>query len=115
MSTLMNLPSSQWQTFFDRMSKALLGKRAEIEVASLDIGSQIVVEWIPMIGITYEPRADELDVVLDRMNHVIRHPKEIVVEETADGLASVAVIDGDGARQVVRLKQPVALPPAPES
>ena len=32
------------------MSKALLGKRAEIEVASLDLGDQIAVEWIPMLG-----------------------------------------------------------------
>jgi len=28
------------------------------------------------------------------------------------GLASVAVIDEDGARQVVRLKEPLMLPPA---
>jgi hypothetical protein len=54
MSTLLQLPQSEWRTFFDRMSNALLGKWAEIEVASLDLGDQIVVEWIPLLGITYE-------------------------------------------------------------
>jgi hypothetical protein len=94
------------------MSKALLGKRAEIEVASLDLGDQIVAEWIPLIGITYDSRDDLLDVALDRSNHLIRHPREILVEETAGGLASVAVLDEDGARQIVRLKEPLMLPPA---
>jgi hypothetical protein len=95
------------------MSNALLGKWAEIEVASLDLGDQIVVEWIPLLGITYDSRDDLLDVALDRSNHLVRHPREILVEQTPAGLASVAVIGDDGARQVVRLKEPLMLPPAP--
>jgi hypothetical protein len=110
MSQLLSVPQSEWRPFFDRMSKALLGKRAEIEVASLDLGDQIVAEWVPMLGITYDSRDDLLDVALDRANHLIRHPREILVEEAPAGLASVAVIDGDGARQVVRLRQPLMLP-----
>ena len=101
----------QWRTFFDGMSKALLGKWAEVEVASLDLGDQIVVNSIPLLGITYDSRDDLLDVALDRLNHTIRHPREIVVDETATGVASVAVIDGDGVRQVIRLKEPLKLPP----
>jgi hypothetical protein len=110
--TLLNVPPSEWRTYFDRMSKALLGKRAEIEVASLDLGDQIVAEWVPLLGITYESADDVLDVALDRSSHLIRHPKEILVEETPGGLASVAIVDSEGARQVVRLKDPLALPPA---
>jgi hypothetical protein len=113
MSTLLNVPQSEWRAFFDRMSKALLGKWAEIEVSSLDLGDQIVAEWIPMLGITYDARDDLLDVALDRSNHLIRRPREIVVEQTPAGLASVAVVDEDGARQVVTLKEPLMLPPAP--
>jgi hypothetical protein len=94
------------------MSKGLLGKWAEIEVASLDLGDQIVAEWIPLLGITYDSKDDLLDVALDRTNHLIRHPREIVVEETPAGLASVAVVDEDAARHVVRLKEPLKLPAA---
>jgi len=92
------------------MSKALLGKWAEVEVASLDLGDQIVAEWIPLLGITYDSRDDLLDVALDRANHLIRRPREIIVEETAAGLTSVAVVDADGVRQMVKLKQPLMLP-----
>jgi hypothetical protein len=109
---LRNLPKAEWRGFFDRMSKPLLGKRAEIEVASLDLGDQVADEWVPMIGITYDSHDDSLDVALDRATHVIQHPKEITVDEAPAGLASVAVVDGGGARHFVRLKEPLALPPA---
>jgi hypothetical protein len=108
----LSVPQSEWRPFFDRMSKELLGKRAEVEVASLDLGDQIVAEWVPLIGITYDSRDDLLDVALDRYDHLIRHPRQILVEEGPKGLASVAVIDDDGARQVVKLKEPLMLPPA---
>ena len=47
----------EWQAFFDTLSKGLVGMRAEIEVASLALGDQIVAEWLPLLGITYDPRA----------------------------------------------------------
>ena len=100
---------TEWRDFFDRMSKALIGKWAEIEVASLDLGDQITVEWIPMLGITYDSKDDLLDVALDRYDHLIRHPQQIVVDEEAGALASVAVVDADGTRQIVRMKQPLML------
>jgi len=112
MSIPRTIPPAEWKAFFDRMSKALLGKWAEIEVASLDIGDQIVATWIPMLGITYDSRNDLLDVALDGTSHLIRHPTEILVEEDSTGLRSVAVVDGDGARQIVSLKDPLLLPPA---
>lgn len=109
----LTIPHEQWRPFFDRISKALLGKRAEVEVASLDLGDQITAEWIPLLGITYDSRDDLLDVAFDRANHLIRHPSQIVVDQTAAGVASVAVIDGDGVRQVIKLKDPLRLPPPP--
>ena len=105
------VPRSEWRTFFDRLSNALLGKWAEIEVASVDLGDQIVAEWIPLLGITYDSRDDLLDVALDRANHLIKHPREILVDETDAGLASVAVVDENGTQQIIRLKDPLKLPP----
>jgi len=111
MSTLRTVPQPEWRPFFDRMSKALRpGNRAEIEVASPDFGDQILAEWIPMIGVTYDSHDDLLDVALDGTDHLVYHPKEIVVEEGAQGLVSFAVTTGDGTRQIVRLKDPLKLP-----
>ena len=111
MTKLLAVPAAEWREFFDRMSKALLGKRAEIEVSSLDLGDQILAEWVPLVGITYDTGDQLLDVAFaGGTNHLIRRPREIVVEEDAGGLKSVAVVDADGARQIVRLKEPLLLP-----
>jgi len=112
MSKLVTVPPAEWRSFFDRLSKGLLGKWVEIEVASLDVGDQVTAEWIPMFGITYDSRDDLLDVALDRIDHLIRHPKEIVVEEGPTGVTSVAVLDKEGVRQVVKMREPLRLSPA---
>lgn len=111
MAQLEPVPKAEWKHFFEGMSHALIGRRAEIEVASLDLGDQIVAEWVPLLGITYDSKDDLLDVALDQANHLIRHPRDILVERDAAGLTSVAVIDEAGARQIVRLKDPLMLPP----
>jgi hypothetical protein len=105
------VPRTEWGPFFDRMSKSLIGKRAEIEVASLDLGDQIEAEWVPMIGITYDSKDDLLDVTLDRFEHLIHHPQQVLADEVDGSLASVAVVDADGATQIVRMKDPLMLPP----
>jgi len=110
MSALRSIPKSHWPSFFDRLSQALRGKWTEVEVASLDLGDMVMAEWIPMMGITYESRDDLLDIALDRMNHLIRRPMEVVVEEDASGVKSVAVLDAEGTRQIINFKTPLALP-----
>ena len=112
MSQMRSVPKQSWRALFDGMSQELLGKRAEIAVSSLDLGDQVIAEWVPMLGITYDSGGDLLDIALDGTNHLIRHPREIVIEDAPGGVASVAVVDSEGTRQVVRLKEPLALPPA---
>ena len=36
---LVKLEKAKWRPFFDRMSKRLIGKRAEIDVQSLALGA----------------------------------------------------------------------------
>ena len=111
MTKLLAVPATEWRAFFDRLSKGLFGKRVDIEVASLELGDQVMAEWMPLVGITYDSGDDLLDVALDGgTNHLIRHPREIVVEEDAGSVRSVAVVDGEGTRQVVKLREPLTLP-----
>jgi hypothetical protein len=112
MAAWRDVPKAEWRHFFDQMSKLeLLGKWAEIEVATPDLGDQIVGEKLPVIGITYDSKDDLLDVALDRANRLIRHPQTIDVEEGPGGIVAVAVLDADDARHIIRLTQPWALPP----
>jgi hypothetical protein len=105
------LEKTQRQRYFDRMSKALLGKRAEIEVASLERGDQIEAEWVPVLGITYDPNDDALDIELDGVaDHRISKPVRIYVDEGVDGLDNFEVIDHAGVRHIVQLREPLMLP-----
>jgi hypothetical protein len=97
------LEKSQWRVYFDRMSASLVGKRAEIEVVALDLGDQ--AEWLPLIGISYDPKNDIIEVALEGL--------EVFVEENGPELSSLEIVDAAGVRQLVVLKDPLLLP-APE-
>ena len=112
-----NLPKRAWKSYFEAMSDVLIGKWAEVEVASMDLGDQIVAEWIPLLGITYDVKDDLVDVSLggeNQLNHLIRRPTQIEIVEDAGGLRSIAITSEDGTVQVLRLKDPLRLPQTTE-
>jgi hypothetical protein len=108
--TARKLDKEEWQAFFDRISKLLEGKRAEIEVASLALGDQVEAEWLPLLGIVYDRKGDLVEVALDGLDHMIRKPREIYVDVDSEGLLSLEIVDAEGVRQVVRFKDPLMLP-----
>jgi len=105
------LEKTEWPAYFDTVTKSLIGKSAEIEVQSLALGNQIEAEWLPLLGITYEARSDMLEIVLDGLDHMIRKPAEVYVDGDANRLTSMEVVDADQVRQIVRLREPLMLPP----
>lgn len=60
----------------DHLTKSLVGKTVEIEVASLAIGDQIEAEWVPLVGIAYRPKNDTIEIALgDEIDHIINKPR----------------------------------------
>ncbi len=110
MTKSLTVPKKDWRTFFESLSAVSVGKRVEIEAASLDIGDQIVAEWLPLLGMTYDSRDDLLDIALPGLNHLIRRPQQILIEESENGVELIAVISEDETQQVLRLKEPLLLP-----
>jgi Family of unknown function (DUF5335) len=98
-----------WRPYFDQVSKTLVGRRAEIDVLSLKLGSQVQAQWVRLLGIAYDPKNDLLEVALEGLDHMIPKPLEIYVEEGPTGLESLSVLDSDGNRQIIRLNQPLVL------
>lgn len=84
---------------------------AEVEVASIDLGDQIQAEWVPLLGVAYDPRDNALEVALDGLDHMIHKPREIYVDDGAAGLTSLEIVDADGVRQIIKLKDQLKLPP----
>jgi hypothetical protein len=106
------LEKQQWQAFLNQVSKALTGKRAEIEIGSLALGEQTQADWLPLIGLAYDPKSDQIEIALENLDHLISRPRELYFEEDGGQLSSLAIIDSEGAKQIVRFKDPVLLPSA---
>lgn len=107
---------SDWPAFFDTFARALVGKRATIKVAALDLGDQIVAERLPLLGITYDRKSDVVMIALEGVDHMIRAPREMHAECGAGVLIALEIIDAEERHQIVKLADPVALPaPAPTS
>jgi uncharacterized protein DUF5335 len=53
---------------------------------------------------------DVLDVAMEGLDRMIPKPREIYVEDGGVGLASVAIVDAEETRQIVKLRDPMALP-----
>jgi hypothetical protein len=104
------LDKSTWQQYFDTLSKIVVGKQAEIEVASLRLGDQYEAKWVQFLGVSYDPKGDELEILLEGLDHLIPKPREIYVEGGPAALSSIEVIDNDGNQQIVKLRDPLMLP-----
>lgn len=113
---LRKIEKLEWRPFCDALTKTLTGKRVEIEVAGLAIGDQIQAEWLPLIGITYDAKDDLIEIALEggdpreTVDHMIHRPKEMYMDSGADGLISLAIIDDEGTRQIIKLRDPLMLP-----
>ena len=108
--SIARIEKSSWRPYFDNMSRLLDGKRAEIEVDALALGSQIEAQWLPLLGITYDPRSDVVEIVLEGLDHLIHKPRDVFVDQTAVELNSMEVIDEDEQHHIVRLRDPLMLP-----
>jgi hypothetical protein len=108
--TARSINKTDWEAFCDGVSLALEGSNAEIEVESLDLGSQIEREWTPLIGISYDPEDDIIDVALEEVDHIITQPRELVADLDDMEVNALQITDGDGRRHLVRLRDPLLLP-----
>src|ERR1700694_2709014 len=105
------LEKGEWQEFLDRVSKVLEGKQAEIEVASLSLGDQVQAKWLPLLGLVYDHKDDLVEVALEGLDHMIRKPRAIYVDVGLERLATIEIEDGEGTKQIIRLRDPLMLPP----
>jgi hypothetical protein len=108
--TARKLDKQEWQAFLDRVSTLLESRQTEIEVASLALGDQVQAKWLPLLGLVYDRKDDLVEVALDGLDHMIRKPREIYADVGGEGLLSLEIVDAEGVKQVVRLKDPLMLP-----
>lgn len=112
-----SIEKTAWEDYLNHVTRELGACLAEVEVAGLEIGDQVEADWVRLTGLSYDPK-DDL-VIVDLLSkddkdfeHMVRKPTELVVDEEADGLTSLVVTGADGIRTILKLRKPLALPPA---
>jgi hypothetical protein len=51
-----------------------------------------------------------LELLIGELDHLIRAPRELYVDEELLGIVSFQIIDAEGVRQIVTLRDPLMLP-----
>ena len=103
------LARAEWRPYCDRVSKALVGRSVELDVASLDLGDRIEARWLPLLGVVFDARGDVLEIALEGVGHSILAPREVHLEETERGLVAIAVVAADDTVETLRLREPLQL------
>jgi len=109
----MLLERSRWQTYFDHLSRVSVGKSVELEIVELDLGDQVEAKWLPLLGVAYDPGDDLVEIALEGVDHLIRRPREIFIDDDgALALSNLMIVDGEGRRHIAQFRDPLMLPPA---
>jgi hypothetical protein len=107
--TIRRLERSEWNGFCIRASRGLIGKQVEIVVVSAQIGFYPEARRLPLLGIAYDPEIDVLQLLLGELDHLIRAPRELYVDEEPLGTVSLQIIDAENVRQILTLHDPLML------
>ncbi|MDH3653090.1 MAG: DUF5335 domain-containing protein [Myxococcales bacterium] len=108
--TTRKLERPEWQRYFDEVSKHLPTMRVGISIMGESIGVQPESEDSVLVGISYDPNDEALEVDAANISHRMPKPKQIFVREEAGRLSSIEVIAQDGTKQIIELRPLPSLP-----
>ncbi len=113
------VPRPDWPDLFDALSRhaTTVPHEVSVEVISPD-ATGTIFRSVPLVGITYDPRSEALDVIAESGEHHIVHPFAIrseagawvldgALDPDAPGPWVLDVVGADGTRQRVTVR-PVA-------
>jgi hypothetical protein len=104
------LSKAEMRELFHRLTQQLAGERAEVEIASLRLGDHVEAQWVPLLGLSYDPGDDAIAIVLEGIDITISKPREIYLDGADNQWTALDIVDADGVQHVVQLKDPLLLP-----
>jgi hypothetical protein len=110
MSETKLIERSQLQRYFDDFTKRFLREFApravDVELLEAELGDQTETAGARLLGITYEPRTNVLELALEMGDHRDFDPREVWVVEEEDGFISAfEIVSANGLREVITVKR----------
>ena len=110
MSTTKQLARTEWGTYFDRFTRERLQAGAPgdatIEIVSPTLGDQFQASAVRLLGLTYDPKSESLEVLLENVDHLIFRPTEIWVVESEPGfISTLEIVQSDGTKELIYIRR----------
>ena len=104
------LDKVELRELFDRVTKELKAHTVEVDVASLQLGDQIKADWVRLLGLSYDPHDDAIEIMLDGIDITVPKPREIHFDGTGRQWTALDIRDAEGVQHILELKEPLLLP-----
>jgi len=110
MSTTKQIPRAEWKDYFDRFTRERLGddspSAVTVEVISPTLGDQFEVSAVRLLGLTYDPKSQIFEVLVEDVDHLTFDPSEIWVLEGAAGfISTIEVVKADGGKEIIYVRR----------
>ncbi len=120
MVTTTQIPRAQWPDYFDNFTKQHLQNDlpdlVTLEVLSPRLGDQVYAQNARLVGLSYDPKDDNFEVLLDGADHLAFQPTEIwVLEGDPNVIAVFELVHADGTKELIHVKEGGPLAPADAS
>jgi hypothetical protein len=106
---LIQLGRERRQESFDSASRAASTQTATVELTGLSLGHGHAADHVRFNGMSYEPERETLTLFLEGLEHRVRHPKSIHVDQDEGLLHSVEAVDADGLHHIVQFHSALAV------
>lgn len=106
---LTELAKPQWQSFFEQLSPLLRAKVVEVEVSGLGLGDKISADWVRLAELSYNAQNDVLEICVHGADRAIYRPAQVHLRQDAAWLQSIEIVDSEGDRDFLILKEPLRL------
>ncbi len=103
------LQESEYESYFNALSRKMEGMPSELKVMAVSIMARDMTEWIPFYGISYDPAEKTVSLISEYIDHRIKNPASVYVEETDSGVKSIEINGGDGFTHRITFKEPITV------
>jgi hypothetical protein len=110
MQVTTKVPKDRLEAYFDGFTKHFLRNEstnaADVEVLAPEWGDQFETEGAHLIGVTYDPKSNALELTFEAGQHRTYRPSEVWTVEDTDGFVkAIEIVHEDGSRDVVRVRR----------
>jgi hypothetical protein len=103
------LDKSEWRDELIKLWRKLDGKDIQIEVEALNLGDQVEAEYVPLKGLSYDPKDDVVQVWVGALEHMINKPQKIMLAVEKGRLLAVEITDADGEQHLIKPQEAVLI------